>query len=82
MVECVWLVVMFIYEVVFETDGGEVDHQVYTAESEKAAERKWEDAYGEGELLGVEQYGEFINSDVFEEIRKDIMNRGVPDEYN
>lgn len=72
---------MFIYELVFDGENG-LDHTVVTADDEDDAESHWEEYGDDGaELLGIEEHGEFRTHDSFEEIRVDIMERGVPDEY-
>lgn len=73
--------VMYIYEIVFDSSNG-LDHTVVTADDEDDAEAHWDEYSDEGdELVEIESHGEFRNHDSFEEIRVEIQNRGVPDEY-
>lgn len=76
------LSVMYIYEVVYRTSDGEIDHQVVTDESEDAVRDGWETQRdGDDTIIAVDRHGRFRTNDIFEEIKADIVDRGVPDEY-
>lgn len=73
---------MYIYEVVYRTADSEIDHQVVTDETEESVRESWEtQREGDDEIVSVDRHGRFRTNDIFEEIKADIIERGVPDEY-
>jgi len=69
---------MHIFEVVFETTDGTVDHQVVT---ESSVRENWAERDGATEILAVDSLGPFISNDSYEEVFEEVKARGVPDEY-
>lgn len=72
---------MHIFEVVFETTDGAVDHQVVTDEDESSVRENWAERDGATEILAVDSLGPFISNDSYEEVFEEVKARGVPDEY-
>lgn len=73
--------VMYIYEVVYRTTDGAVDHQVVTDDSEESVRESWDERDGDDEIVAVDRHGRYRTNDIFEEIKADILDRGVPDEH-
>lgn len=81
-VECDIVLVMYIYEVVYKSSDGAVDHQVVTESSEEQVKDNWsEHREGNDEIIDIQEHGRFRTNDSFQEVKADILDRGVPEKY-
>lgn len=74
--------VMFIYEVVYKTEDGSIDHQVVTDSSVDSVRENWDsEREGNDTIVAVEEHGKFRSTEVYEAVKEDIYARGVQEKH-